>query len=276
MKNSRQRLSQHFLTDHGAIRRIVDAASVQEGDGVVEVGPGKGALTELLVEGPGTLVGIELDSILCTHLRKRFGNRLTLINKDVLEVDFSTVFLPATDRFILVGNLPYHVSGAIIEKILEARDLLSRAVVMVQREVAHRMIAAPGKKDYGILSIAVQLHCSPSILFEVPPSSFDPEPKVHSSVLRLDFGASRYSVTDERLLFKMLRQVFTQRRKMIKNTLAPFFSDDALACEQALLDAGVHPTDRPEMISIPQFEDICKGLASFRNSSGKVRTGGSV
>ena len=270
MRKSKQRLSQHFLTDPDSIRRIVDAAEIQQEDLVVEVGAGRGALTVLLVEGPGNLIGVELDSGLCDCLRSIFGGRLRVINEDVLKVDFRSL-LPnnSSESMILVGNLPYHASGAIIEKILESREVLRREVIMVQKEVARRMTAPPGGKDYGILSVATQLHSLPVLLFDVPPTSFDPEPQVYSSVVRMDFdGEPRFRVRDEHMMFKVLRRVFTQRRKMIKNTLVSFFENDPEACRRALLLAGVNPNDRPETVSIPQYDSICGSLADFRGPMG--------
>ncbi len=188
-------LAQHFLTDVGAVQRIVRAAGVQADDLVVEIGPGRGALTGRLLAQAGKVIGIERDEALCDFLRSRFGHGLRLRNQDVLTVDFSNLILEeGFDRAILVGNLPYYITGAVIRRILDARSRFRRAVLTVQREVARRIVAAPGNRDYGVLSIAVQLHSDPKMLFDLAPGVFHPAPRVFSSVIRLDFHGRRATV----------------------------------------------------------------------------------
>ena len=210
-----KRLGQHFLVDPVAAGRIVEAARVGANDLVVEIGPGRGALTGPLLEVASRVVGIELDPVLCALLQQACGHRgdLSVLNCDVLKVNFpELVQSEGFARAVLVGNLPYQVTGAVVEQILDARAVLTRAVLTVQREVARRMTALPGGKDYGVLSIAVQLRTRPEWLFDLPPEHFSPVPRVHSSALRLDFTSEPpVRVEDERVFFRVVRTAFQQR-----------------------------------------------------------------
>ena len=271
------RLGQHFLNDFSAARRIVEAAGIAEGDLVVEIGPGRGALTGLLLERASRVVGIELDASLCARLQKTCGHRgdLSVLNCDVLQVDLpGLVRSEGPGRAVLVGNLPYAITGAALEQILDARAAFKRAVVMVQREVAQRMVASPGGKDYGILSIAVQIRTCPERLFTLPPDSFVPPPRVHSSAVRLDFtSAPPIRIEDERLLFRLVRTAFQQRRKMLKNTVLGLVENREDVLFKVFSEAGIDPHLRPEAISIGQFERICRALAAVSRQGHSVGAG---
>ena len=262
---AKKRLGQHFLNDASAVRRIVDAAAIEADDLVVEIGPGGGALTGRLLERGARVVGIELDRTLCAKLQERCGarGRLSVLNRDVLRVDLpELVQSEGFERAVLVGNLPYPITGAILEQILDARAVLKRAVVTVQREVGRRITAPPGGKDYGILSIAVQIRTRPEWLFDLPPDHFRPMPKVDSSVLRFDFSAEPpVRIEDERLFFRAVRMAFQQRRKMLKNTLLELVGYREEVLMKVLSAAGVDPHDRPEAVSVEQFERVCRTLA---------------
>jgi 16S rRNA (adenine1518-N6/adenine1519-N6)-dimethyltransferase len=258
-------LDQHFLNDPAAADRIVEAAGVGGDDLVVEIGPGRGALTGSLVERACQVIGIEIDRVLCGRLEARYGQALRVVNADVLKVDLPSLVLEAGyGQAVLVGNLPYSITGSIVERVVHARQVFARAVLMVQREVARRIAARPGGKEYGILSIAVQLRARPECLFDIPPEAFSPSPKVHSSVVRLTFSPDPPDdVPDEDFFFRVVRRAFQQRRKMLKNTLLDFVCgrEDLLA--GVLRTSGVEPRLRPEAVSIPQFASICRGLASL-------------
>ena len=258
-------LDQHFLSDPAVAERIVAATRVADGELAVEIGPGRGALTGGLAQRAERVIGIEIDRSLCRGLESRYGQALRVVNADVMKVDLpGLVHEEGFDQAVLVGNLPYSITGLIVERILEARQVFTRAILMVQREVAKRIAAEPGGRAYGILSIAVQLHARPECLFDIPPESFSPAPKVHSSVIRLVFLPDRSSgVPDEGFFFRVVRRAFQQRRKMLKNTLLDFVRgrDDLLA--GVLRDSGVEPHLRPEAVSISQFASICRGLASI-------------
>ena len=265
---AKKRFGQHFLSDAGAVSQIVSAAKVGADDFVVEIGPGRGALTGLLLEQARKVVGIEVDRELCAYLNEYFGTALGVLNRDVLEVDLAQLVREeGAQQAVLVGNLPYNITGAIIQQILRARSVFRCAVVMVQREVARRIMASPGGKEYGLLSISVQLHTQPEKLFDLSPGQFNPVPQVHSSVLRFNFEKSPVaSVSDEQLFFKVIRAAFQQRRKMLKNTLA-FLAGGPAGVARVCAAAGVDSRLRPEAVSIAQFEQICRALSTLPPAS---------
>lgn len=265
-------LAQHFLTDVGAVQRIVRASGVQADDLVVEIGPGRGALTGRLLAQAGKVIGIERDEALCNFLRSRFGRGLRLRNQDVLTVDFSDLIRrEGFDLAILVGNLPYYITGAVIQRILAARNRFRRAVITVQREVAQRIVATPGNRDYGVLSIAVQLHSDPKILFDLAPGVFHPAPGVFSSVIRLDFHReTRYHVQDEPFFFRVVRTAFGQRRKMLKNALMGLVHGRMEILQRVEAMVEIDFRLRPEAVSIPEFERISRALKASCDSSGQL------
>lgn len=260
----RKTLGQHFLVHGPSIRHIVDAARIGSDDLVIEIGPGRGALTGPLVERAARVIAIELDRELCVSLQIQFGNlqQFHLVHADVQQIDLGALVRESGwDRAILVGNLPYRITGALMRQITDARAMWSRAVVMVQREVARRIAAQPGGKNFGVLSAMVQVRCIPEHLFDLPPEHFAPPPQVHSSVLRLDFEAQpAHCIKDEVRFLHVVRMAFQQRRKMLHNALRPLVQNDEAAL-QALLDAaGVDGRLRPEAVSIDAFERICQAL----------------
>ncbi len=266
---ARKRLGQHFLKDSSAAVRIVASAGIHPTDLVLEIGPGRGALTGLLLEQASFVVGIELDDGLCEVLQRRFAasENLLVINRDILDVDFSElIHAQGFDRAVLVGNLPYNITGTVVEKILDSRQVLKRAIVMLQREVAKRIVSPPNVKDYGILSIAVQIRTRPERLFDLAPESFDPSPKVHSSVVSLEFQQEPpIRLTDESLFFKVVRMGFNQRRKMLKNTIVNLVGGDAEVLNNLLLEADVDPRARPESVSVEHYERICQKLLCLKH-----------
>ncbi len=277
---ARRRLGQHFLSDPLSARRIVEAAEVGPGDLVLEIGPGRGALTGLLIERASRVVGIEVDPSLCSVLKRTFGDRgaLTVLRANVLQVDLpGLVRKEGYGQAVAVGNLPYHITGAVIEQILDAREALRRGVVMVQREVAVRAVAHPGGKDYGILSIAVQLRTRPERVFDLPPEHFVPAPRVHSSVLKLEFAdPPPVQVNDEGLFFGIVRQAFGQRRKMLKNALLGAVGGREEVLDGVLSEAGVDGHLRPEALSIQDYERICRAISACRSVTEASPTEGGV
>lgn len=263
---ARKRLGQHFLNDTMAVRRIVDAAAVKSDDLVLEVGPGLGALTGTLLSQGARVIGIELDRVLCAKLQENFKTqgRLSILNRNVLQVNLpELVQSEGFDRAILLGNLPYQITGSILKQILDARVALRRAVVTVQREVGQRIMALPGGRDYGILSIAVQIKTCPEFLFHLSPENFLPMPKVDSSVLRFEFSSDPpIRIKDQGLFFRIIRMAFRQRRKMLKNTLSGLVNYREETLMKVFAKAGVDPQDRPEAVSAEQFERICRILVS--------------
>jgi len=251
----RKRLGQHFLADPETAREIVTSARVGPEDVVVEIGPGRGALTEHLARTGARIVAVELDDALADGIEARFAKRgVRLVRDDALTVDLAGL-TEGAGRAVLIGNLPYRITGALMERILDAHALWRRVVVMVQREVGLRIAAAPGSRDFGILSVATAIRGSAECLFDVPPGRFDPPPKVHSSVVRIEIPAEPpYAIQDEPAFFLVVRTAFQQRRKKLRNALAKL---RGVASVDALLhDAGVDPNVRPEQVTVRQFVQI--------------------
>ena len=254
----KKRLGQHFLTEHSSIRRIVDAACIEAEDLVVEIGPGRGALTGLLIDLAKQVVAIEIDDALSKLLAAQYGSKIEIVSDDVLQVNLPALVNDyGKNKAILVGNLPYQITGALIRQITTARGVWKRAVIMVQREVGQRMVALPGSKVYGVLSIVTQVRCVATQLFDLPPSHFYPEPKVHSSVLLLDFETDPgFDIADENGLFRIVRMAFQQRRKMVRNALSGVADDEVLKA------AEIDGRSRPEAIPIEGFERIRRAMAT--------------
>ena len=252
---SRRRLGQHFLTDIGTIARIVEAADLTVEDHVFEIGPGRGAITHPLTRKAAQVTSLELDEGLAEHLESGAPQQLNVVRGDALTADYSA--LQSTDnrsRSVLVANLPYRITGALLQRILEA-GCWDRAILMVQREVGRRLAAEVGSKDYGILTVAANLRSEVDYLFSVGADCFDPPPKVVSSVVRLRFREHSVGVEDEKLFFRVVRAAFQQRRKMLRNSLSGVLQDRV---EDVLRSAGLDPTIRPEAVSVEGFERICR------------------
>jgi 16S rRNA (adenine1518-N6/adenine1519-N6)-dimethyltransferase len=216
-----KRFGQNFLTDQRIIQRILEALEPQSDETIVEIGPGRGALTAPLLERAGTLVAIEFDQNLIPLLSEKFSAKenFKLIQSDALVTDFCDLIRPATQARI-VANLPYNVATAILQRLIEQRHCLTELVVMLQKEVVDRITAPPGTAERGYLSVFVQSYCETEKLFEVAPSSFRPAPKVWSSVIRLTLRSSLASpVRDEKLLWQVVSAGFAQRRKTMLNNL---------------------------------------------------------
>ena len=216
-----KRLGQHFLRDQRTIHRIIEALAPKPDETIVEIGPGTGALTSVLVERAGRLIAVEFDSKLTPLLNERFGSfaNFKLVMADALTVDFCGEILPAqTAR--LVANLPYNISTAILQRLIAQRVCLEEMVLMLQREVVERVLAPPGTTDRGYISVLVEAYCEAEKLFDVAPGAFRPPPKVWSSVMRLRFRPRiNAEVVDEGLLWETVSAGFAQKRKTILNNL---------------------------------------------------------
>ena len=280
-KGARQKpkLGQNFLTDHSAARRIVDALGDVSNRTVIEIGPGQGMLTDLLVKRARKVIAIELDHILAAQMRMRYA---TLQNVEVLESDFVTVkwqsmvgrrpgplhdLRPTQPETVdIVGNLPYYVTSDIVLRILREHESIGQAVIMVQREVADRITAEPGSRDYGLLSATTQLFARAEKLFTLSPSSFDPPPQVYSSVVRLTMAprATELNV-DPDAFQEFLKLAFAQKRKTLANNLKQRYGDKAVA--SALKAAGVRADARAEALGLDQTAAIFRALENPRVSS---------
>jgi 16S rRNA (adenine1518-N6/adenine1519-N6)-dimethyltransferase len=221
---ARQRLGQHFLVRGSILDRIAAAACPQHTPLVVEIGPGKGALTERLLERADRVVAIELDEGLAELLRKRFPDqRLEVVSADVLETDLNR-WGPA----VAAGNLPYYISTAILTRALAPGSLLERGVFLIQKEVAARIVAGPGSRDYGYLSVEARFHADVRVLFDVRPAAFHPPPKVDSTLIgfTLRSRAAELGIDSPGEFLKFARLCFHQKRKTIRNNLAAAYGTE--------------------------------------------------
>jgi 16S rRNA (adenine1518-N6/adenine1519-N6)-dimethyltransferase len=237
-----RRFGQHFLSRKSILDRIADAACGERVPHVIEIGPGKGALTEALLERADHVVAIEVDPHLVHYLQQKFRDaidqgRLEIVEGDVLKTDFSGA--------VIAGNLPYYITSPILEKVFAMGEEWSRAVFMMQAEVADRLVAKPGSRDFGYLSVYTQINAHPEILFGVPRDAFRPPPKVDSAVVRLD-RQSVPGLDDPGSFLKFASMCFRHKRKTLRNNLAPLY-------EVAHLEEG---RLRAEQMSIPQLAEL--------------------
>ncbi len=219
---ARKRFGQHFLTDGAVIDAIVDAIDPRPGEALVEIGPGLGAMTDPLVARSGRLTVIELDRDLVGRLRRR--PELEVIESDVLQVDFAALALRRGQRLRIVGNLPYNISTPILFHLLGMATHIVDQHFMLQKEVVARMAAAPGSKDYGRLSVMLQWRYEIESVLDVPPESFDPPPRVDSAVVRMRPLVAPPNV-DADMLEELVRVAFSQRRKLLRNTLGRWLDE---------------------------------------------------
>ncbi len=265
---AKKRLGQNFLVDEGYARRIVSALAPRAGEAVVEIGPGRGALTALLVESGARVVAVELDRELVPLLRERFGGRynFTLLEADALEVDFCSAVEPAT-RAGVVANLPYNISTAILQRLIGQRRCVDEMVLMLQREVVERITARPGSTARGYLTVLVEAFCETEALFDVPPAAFRPVPKVWSTVARLRVRENPLRGADNPLLWRVVSAGFAQRRKTIQNNLRHAPEDVRARVESAggassvLEAAGVEPSRRAETLALEEWLSIVGAIA---------------
>lgn len=260
-----KRLGQNWLVDRAYAARIVDAVAPDASDLVVEIGPGPGALTDLVVPRAGHTLAVELDPRMREPLEARHDrSRLTVVEADVLETDL-TALVAATlrehglARARVVANLPYYISSPIVARLIAHRGAIADATLMLQREVVDRLTADPGSKDYGSLTVFVATYCEAGRLFDVPPGAFRPVPKVVSSVVRLRMRPEpAVEIGDEKLYFRIVRSAFAQRRKTLENNLA------AAGLSGLASRAGVDPRRRAETLSLSEFAALA--AHAFRES----------
>jgi 16S rRNA (adenine1518-N6/adenine1519-N6)-dimethyltransferase len=255
-------LGQNFLIDTNILQNIVDYAELTEESGAIEIGPGIGALTEQIAKRAGKVVAFEIDQRLLPILKDTLSlyNNVKVIHQDVLKADVKAVIeeeFATTKDLMVVANLPYYVTTPILMKLLEEKLPLRGIVVMLQKEVAERMAAAPNSKDYGSLSIAVQYYTEAKTVMIVPKTVFVPQPNVDSAVIRLTRRTEpAVSVLDENFFFEVVRSSFAQRRKTILNNLNHNLTKYKLTKDQileSLAEAGIAPERRGESLSIEDF-----------------------
>jgi 16S rRNA (adenine1518-N6/adenine1519-N6)-dimethyltransferase len=248
----RKSLGQHFLTDRNILRRIADAAGIDERATVVEVGAGPGDLTAELATRAARVFAIEIDRSLCRRLRERFAAtpNVIVVEQDALDLDASA--LTGGVEYVVVGNLPYNAGTAIVRRLLEAPLPPRRLVVMLQKEVALSMLAPPG--DMGLLAVSVQVYATGRRLFDVPAGAFHPPPKVTSSVVRLELRPRPLVPASERAsFFRVVRGGFSAPRKQLRNALANGLDLEPAAGEAVLRRAGIDPRARPGSLSLQDW-----------------------
>ncbi|MBZ5721597.1 MAG: 16S rRNA (adenine(1518)-N(6)/adenine(1519)-N(6))-dimethyltransferase RsmA [Acidobacteriia bacterium] len=270
--SSKPKLGQHFLANDAAALRIVEALGDISNRTVLEIGPGRGALTSLLLRRARRLIAIELDRVLSAQLRMNFAlaPNVEIIEGDILAIDLDTVFgpKPGTRRpgieftpepVPVVGNLPYYITSDILLRLFAYRRYFDTLVLMVQREVADRLAAAPGGSEYGLLSATTQLYARVERLFTLPPSSFSPPPKVQSTVVRLTMAPRvEHLKVPEAGFVNFLKLGFGQKRKTLWNNLKERYKPDDLRA--ALTKAGIAPTVRAETLSLEKSAALFRAL----------------
>jgi 16S rRNA (adenine1518-N6/adenine1519-N6)-dimethyltransferase len=253
---ARKRFGQHFLTDTTVVARMVDAIDPQPEDHLVEIGPGLGVLTAALLARIPALEAVELDRDVIPKLAQRCGalGRLEIHAADALRFDFGA--LAADGRPLrVVGNLPYNISTPLLFHLLQDRAVIHDMHFMLQKEVVDRLAAQPGGKDYGRLSVMMQYHCAVDALFEVPPTAFEPPPKVDSAVVRLvPHARPPVAVHDEKQFERLVVQAFSQRRKTLRNTLKELLDAEAMAA------VGIDAARRAETLSLDEFARLANAL----------------
>lgn len=251
---AKKNLGQNFLFDPSILKRIVEASQINPDDTVVEIGAGYGSLTVLLAESSKEVIAIEYDKDIINQLSEkvRFLKNIQIVNCDALKFPFERL-----DNFKVVANIPYYITTPIIFRLLELRQKPQSITLTIQKEVAERIVARPGGKDYGVLSLSVQFYTEPEIKFIIPAGAFRPVPKVDSAVVYMKVHENpRISVSDKKLFFRLIKTGFSQRRKKILNALKAL---DA-GIEESLKNAGIETNRRAETLSLDDFGRLCNEL----------------
>lgn len=276
-RRGKPRLGQHILRDEGVSAKIVDALGDVSQRTVLEIGPGPGTLTYLLAKRARRLIAVELDRVLAAQLSMNLATapNVEVIEADILSIDFGTLFAASPgmsrpglqvvpERVHVVGNLPYYITSDILLHLFDSYEHFDRIVIMVQKEVADRLAAKPGTRDYGLLTDTAQLHARIEKLFDVPPGAFSPPPKVHSSVLRLTMEKKAERLGVGRAEFtSFLKLAFGQKRKTLWNNLKPRY--DGALLRKALASSGIQPTVRAEALALDQKATLFRALQTGRS-----------
>ena len=250
----RKRFGQNFLTDEAVLYGIIRAIDPQPDDTMVEIGPGLGAMTRLLLQSLSQLHVVELDRDLVARLQKNFDpNKLIVHAGDALQFDFASIPRPAGKKLRVVGNLPYNISSPLLFHLAQIAPQVVDQHFMLQKEVVERMVAEPSSKAYGRLSVMLQWRYYMELLFVVPPTAFDPPPQVDSAIVRM-IPLAQPLACDAGKLEQVVTKAFSQRRKVIRNCVAGMFS------ENELIDAGINPQARPEEVPVEQFIGLANRL----------------
>ncbi|MEW5895173.1 MAG: 16S rRNA (adenine(1518)-N(6)/adenine(1519)-N(6))-dimethyltransferase RsmA [Candidatus Omnitrophota bacterium] len=265
-KIAKKHLGQNFLTNPRIIDRIVNTADIRPDDTVLEIGPGLGALTKMIIPTGVMFFAIEKDPQMVVKLQESIpNNNLHLIQHDILTYDFSA--LPALTK--IIGNIPYNISTQIVEKLIAVRHQCPRAFLTVQLDFAERLAAEPGNKDYGALTCFIQYYADVKILFNIAASAFKPRPKVTSAFISIQFREPMLKATDEKLLFQITRTVFNQRRKKMINPLSGLFRRELL--ENIFERLGIPKNIRGEDLELRKFVEIAN-LVNEKTTCSSLKT----
>lgn len=263
-------LSQRFLRSPSIKERILEEVDTCAAEMVVEIGAGTGTLTLGLAAAAAEVLAVEVDRDLLPALEETVGPcpNVTVLCEDILSLDLRRVAAERDrDRLVVVGNLPYHLTTKVILYLVEHRDVISRAIVMVQKEYADRLLAAPGGRDYGAITLRMAYGARVTKVIDVPSSAFYPRPKVDSTVLRLRFrGEPAVRVADEGFLFRTIRETFNHRRKMLINSLSGLSGSAKSDVKKICLSVGIDPDRRPETLSLEEFARLADAFYSFRQT----------
>jgi 16S rRNA (adenine1518-N6/adenine1519-N6)-dimethyltransferase len=268
MLRPKQSLGQNFLVDENIVRKIIKAIDVKREDVIVEIGPGRGALTKHLMHLTDNFIAVEIDGRVCEHLKNEYGTGLRIVHEDFLETDLEVICCKYQKKIRLVGNIPYHITSPILFKVMERRSLVKDMMIMMQLEVARRIVAKPRTKEYGILSVLCQFYDTPELLFKVSPSCFYPKPKVTSAMMRFGFSRSlKYRVRDESIFAQVVKATFGKRRKTIRNGLKSMSLPD-FDLEAVNFDLNL----RPEDLSVADFVTLANliGVPSKHSPEGSL------
>jgi len=266
----RPKLGQHFLADTGFRQRIVKVLDVRPDEIVIEIGPGRGAMTELLVARARRVVGIEVDTSLASGLAQKLAlnRQIEILCADVLSTDFRQLRERlAADRFFVFGNLPYYLTSPIIHHLFSYRDCIRALGLLLQREVARRIVAVPGTRAYGYLSVLAQLYTRPRLLFSIPPGAFAPPPKVYSALVSLTMRpdtAAALRIDSPEELLKFVKCCFAHKRKNLLNNLGGVYSRSRVERELSLMQ--LPSTVRAEELTLEQFARLYRSLDSQASS----------
>lgn len=255
---NRKKLGQHFLKNEIIAEKIVSFAEIRNNDTVLEIGPGKGILTSILLKKAKKVIAVEIDDKLIRLLKKRFidTQNLDLVHEDFLNYDLS----PFPKKIKVIGNLPYNIGTRIIKYMIDYKEIFSKMIFLLQKEVAERIAASPGTKSYGSLSIFMQLHYEVETLMNIPPESFSPHPKIFSTLIKMKSKKQLFRQFDNpELFYKVVKLAFLHRRKKIKNNLRPLLTEQN-DLKKVSQEAGIDLEQRGEMLSIQEYLKLTRSI----------------
>ena len=263
VQHRRPPLGQVFLTDRRVIRRIMSALAIEPGDAVLEIGAGPGTMTELLAARAAKVWAVEVDAKLAAGLREKFAGaeNVEVVEADILKVSIDTLCRAAgRERIRVFGNLPYYITSPCLLRLCEFHARITDIVVMVQREVAERIVAPPGSKDYGLFSVTCQYYTEPRLLFSIPPQAFRPAPQVHSALVRMRVAPQKekLGIADEEAFWRLVRAAFGQKRKTLVNNWKGRCDPERL--RGAMAELGIDPRARAETLSLEELAGLVRTL----------------